>query len=275
MGIGTDLDFIPGPVIRNPVRNRQDVKNLKPFYPDRSTPFVGEILRLIRREIEGRVPVIGFAGAPFTLACYLVEGGNSKLFSKTIKFFFDNAAVAHQLMEKLTNLTIDYLNYQIENGAQLVQLFDTWAGILAPDEFREFIFPYVSKIFANLHQKNIVPSVYYINGSCHLLTQMAETGADVIGLDWRTDIGQVKSLIGDKVALQGNLDPNILFCSPAIIQEKTSQILAKYGPESGHIFNLGHGIDKKVRPDHLKTMVETVKQVSLRKDKHQCFENGK
>ncbi len=264
IGIGTELDFVPGPVIDNPVRTEADIKNLKPFRPEESTAYVGEVLKLIRKQIKGRAPVIGFAGAPFTLACYLIEGGNSKLFSKTIRLFFDNPGLAHQLMDKLTTLTIDYLNYQIENGAQMVQLFDTWAGILSPDDFKQFIFPYLTKIFESLNQKNRVPQVYYINGSSHLLPHMANCGADVIGLDWRNDIGQVKQAIGNKVSLQGNLDPNILFCSPDIIQQRTRQLIEKYGSDSGHIFNLGHGIDKNVNPDHLKIMVDTVKEYSVR-----------
>lgn len=264
MGIGTELDFIPGPVINNPVRNDSDIDNLKPFRPEESTAYVGDILRIIRKQIEGRAPLIGFAGAPFTLACYLVEGGNSKLFSKTIQLFYDHPESAHKLMEKLTALTIDYLNYQIENGAQMVQLFDTWAGILNPDHYKEFAFPYVSKIFSSLNQQQVVPRVYYINGSSHLLDIMAETGADVIGLDWRTDIEQVKQLIGSRVSLQGNLDPNILFCSPSVIKQKTISILEKFGSDSGHIFNLGHGIDKNVNPDHLRVMVKTVKEQSVR-----------
>ncbi len=264
IGIGTELDFVPGPVINNPVRTESDIDNLKPFKPEESTAYVGSILNLIRKQVEGRAPVIGFAGAPFTLACYLVEGGNSKLFSKTIQLFFDKPELAHRLMDKLSLLTIDYLNYQIEHGAQMVQLFDTWAGILSPGDFKQFVFPYISRIFESLDKKNEVPRVYYVNGSSHLLPIMADCGADVIGLDWRTDIGQVKQLIGDKVALQGNIDPNILFCSKEIIQQRTKQILDKVGSDSGHIFNLGHGIDKSVNPDHLKAMVDTVKEYSVR-----------
>ncbi len=264
IGIGTELDFVPGPVISNPVRTGSDINNLKPFNPEESTAYVGAILKLIRKQIEGRAPVIGFAGAPFTLACYLVEGGNTKLFSKTIQLFFDQPELAHQLMDKLSVLTIDYLNYQIENGAQMVQLFDTWAGILSPEDFKQYILPYITRIFDSLDKKNEVPRVYYVNGSSHLLPQMATCGADVIGLDWRTDIGRVKQQIGDKVALQGNIDPNILFCSKEIIQQRTKQILDKFGSDSGHIFNLGHGIDKSVNPEHLKAMVETVKTYSVR-----------
>ncbi len=264
MGMGVDLDFVPGPVIANPIRNQRDIDQLRPLAPEKSTSYVGEILRLIRRQISDRAPVIGFAGAPFTLACYMIEGGNSKLFSQTIKFFFDEQKLAHQLMEKLTTMTIEYLNYQIENGAQMVQLFDTWAGILSPDDYKTFIFPYVSRIFDGLNGAGSVPKVYYINGSNHLLEIMSDSGADVIGLDWKSDIGTVKQQIGHKVALQGNLDPNILFCSPDIIKNKVAEILDKFGPDSGHIFNLGHGIDKNVNPEHLKEMVIAVKKNSKR-----------
>lgn len=264
MGMGVDLDFIPGPIINNPIKSEADITALKKLEPENSTAYVGKILNLIRSQIEGRAPVIGFAGAPFTLACYMVEGGNSKLFSQTIKMFFDTPDIAHLLMEKLSDMTVDYLNYQIENGAQMVQLFDTWAGLLSIDDFKTFIFPYVQQIFDRLNKKGEVPRVYYINGSHHLLPMMADTGADVIGLDWRTDIGEVKKLIGNKVSLQGNLDPNVLFCSPEIIEERVKGILEKYGKESGHIFNLGHGIDKNVNPDHLRAMVKIVKEHSIR-----------
>lgn len=264
MGMGVELDFIPGPVISNPVGNQRDIERLQPLAPEKSTAYVGEILRLIRRQLADKAPVIGFAGAPFTLACYLIEGGNSKLFSRTIKFFFDEPLLAHQLMEKLTDMTIDYLNYQIENGAQMVQLFDTWAGILSPDNYNAFVFPYVSRIFSNLQKHGVVPKVYYINGSHHLLDIMADSGADVVGLDWKCDIKSVKQRIGHKVSLQGNLDPNLLFCNKPVIREKVIDILDKYGPDSGHIFNLGHGIDKNVDPEHLKEAVNVVKEHSKR-----------
>jgi uroporphyrinogen decarboxylase len=265
MGMGVDLDFNPGPIINNPVRNERDIKALTPFYPEESTGYVGNVIKLILKELKGRAPLIGFAGAPFTLACYLIEGGNSKLYSNTIKLLFDEPELAHLLMDKLTTLTIDYLNYQIESGVHMVQLFDTWAGILSAEDYNCFIKPYVSKIFASLDKIGKVPRVYYVNGSHHLLPTIGDLGADVIGLDWRADIHRVKNMIGDKVALQGNLDPNILFCSPDVIRSRTKQILDQFGPDSGHIFNLGHGIDKQVNPDHLITMVETVKQHSARK----------
>lgn len=264
LGMGIDLDFVPGPVISSPIKTERDIANLKPFDPYESTAYVGDILGLIRREIENIAPVIGFAGAPFTLASYLVEGGNSKLHSQVVKMFFDCPECAHQLMEKLTTMTIDYLNYQIANGAQMIQLFDTWAGIFSAEDYKEMIFPYVSQIFENLDGKNEVPCVYYINGSFHLLPIMSETGADVISLDWKTDMGEAKRLIGDKVALQGNLDPNVLFCKPDIIRKKVKDILSKYGSDSGHIFNLGHGIDKNIDPENLKIMVQTVKECSVR-----------
>lgn len=262
MGMGVDLDFVPGPVISNPVRNESDINRLKPLEPEKSTAYVGDILKLIRSTIKDRAPVIGFAGSPFTLACYLIEGGNSKIFSQTIRLFFDEPKVAALLMEKLTEMTIDYLNYQIENGAEMVQLFDTWAGILSQQDYRTYILPWVQKIFAGLHKQGEVPRVYYVNGSHHLLDTITETGADVIGLDWRSDIAEVKQLIGNKVSLQGNLDPNVLFCSPSIIRQRVTEILDKMGPESGFIFNLGHGIDKNVNPDHLREVIRTVKSYS-------------
>ncbi len=263
-GMGIDLTFNPAPKIANPVRTAADIDKLMLPDPDDNVPYVGKVLDILTKELKDRAPVIGFAGAPFTLACYAVEGGGSKLFSKTKALFFDQPKLAHKLMEKLTSMTIDYLNYQIAHGANMVQLFDTWAGILCPDDYNEFIFPYIQQIFAGLDKKGEVPQAYYINGGHQHLSKMAETGADVVGLDWMADMGQAKSLIGNKVALQGNLDPNVLFASPEVIRAKVKSILDKFGPDSGHIFNLGHGIDKEVNPDHLREMVKAVKELSVR-----------
>jgi len=265
MGMGIDLDFTPGPVIKNPVRSVQDIEKLAIPDPSDASAYVGEILRLLRKEIDGRAPVIGFAGAPFTLACYLFDNEDQKLFSKLSTFFFDEPKSAHLMMEKLTRMTINYLNYQIENGAQMVQLFDTWAGLLGPADFKEHILPYVSEIIDSLDKKGEVPVVYYINGSNHLLDLMSQTGADVVGLDWKTDIGEAQNRIGDNVALQGNLNPSVLFCRPDVISQKAEAIINGFKGNTGHIFNLGHGIDKGVNPQHLLHLVRTVKQLTSNK----------
>ena len=263
-GMGLDLTFTPSPKIANPIRTQADVEKLVVPDPDDNTPYVGKILNILSKELKDRAPIIGFCGAPFTLACYAIEGGGSKLFSKTKALFYDQPKVAHQLMEKLTDMTIHYLNYQIENGAQMVQMFDTWAGIFSPDDYAEYVFPYVQRIFAALDKIGEVPRAYYINGGSHHMAKMAETGADIVGLDWMMDLGVAKNMIGDKVALQGNFDPNILFASPDVIERKVKQILNKFGNGTGHIFNLGHGIDKEVNPDHLRAMVNAVKTHSVR-----------
>jgi uroporphyrinogen decarboxylase len=264
MGMGMDLKFNPGPVFSNPIKTQSDIDALKIVDPDKGTPYVGKILKILTQELSGKTPIIGFAGAPFTLASYLIEGQGSKLFSKTKSLFWEHKDLARQLMTKLTQMTINYLNYQIENGAQMVQLFDTWAGIFSAEEYQEHVFPYIQEIFSNIHQAGKVPKVYYINGSHHLLETIADSGADVISLDWTSDIGEVKTNIGHKVALQGNLDPSVLFCKPAIIKDKVVNILDKFGSDSGHIFNLGHGIDKNVDPEHLRFMIRTVKEQSKR-----------
>lgn len=264
VGMGMDLDFTDGPKFNNPIRETSDIEALKIPSPEKSVAYVGQALQLIRQEADAGIPIIGFAGAPFTLASYMVEGGSSKEFHKIKKMLFDSPQDAHALMDKLTIMTIDYLNYQIENGAQMVQLFDTWAGMLSKDDFNEFVFPYVERIFAGLHRAGEVPKVYYINGGGHLLQEMANTRPDVVGLDWRVDLGEAKALIGDKVALQGNLDPALLLASPEVIKARVRNILDKYGKDSGHIFNLGHGIDKSVNPDHLRAMIQAVKQYSVR-----------
>jgi len=264
IGMGIKLDFVPGPIIENPIRAESDIKNLSIPDPDESTPYVGKLLNLLRQQLTGKAPVIGFAGAPFTLASYLIEGESSQTFDKVTRFFLETPKLAHKLMGKLTKMTISYLNYQIENGAQMVQLFDTWAGIFAEDDYKEFIYPYVLQIFSELIKKTEVPGVYFAKGGNHLLIPISKTGADVIGLDWLSDIGETKKLIGDKVALQGNLNPDTLFREPEEIKKEVQSILTKYGPESGHIFNLGHGVDKEVNPENLLFMVRTVKELSAR-----------
>ncbi len=264
MGMGMDLTFTPGPKFGNPVRSQQDVEKLRTKDPDESTPYVGKILDILKKEVGDRAPVIGFSGAPFTLASYMIEGAGSKLFSLTKRLFWEEPKTAELLMTKLTEMTIDYLNYQIEHGVSMVQMFDTWAGIFSAAEYKKLIFPYVQQIFSSLKGAGTIPKVYYVNGGNHLLELMADSGADVIGLDWMTDMKQAKKRIGDKVSLQGNLDPNVLFCKPEIIEEKVISILNDFGKDSGHIFNLGHGIDKSVDPEHLKFMIKTVKDKSVR-----------
>ncbi len=264
IGMGMDLAFTPGPVFSNPVKTESDIDGLLCEKPDRATPYVGKILDILKREVGGRVPIIGFAGAPFTLATYMVEGGGSKLFPSVKALFWEKPEAAFRLMQKLTEMTVDYLNYQIDHGADVVQLFDTWAGIFSSQEYRQHISPHVQNIFSRLKRNGRVPKVYYVNGGGHLLREMAETGTDVIGLDWTVDIGEAKRLVGDRVALQGNLDPAVLFCSQSTLQSRVASILNGFGSDSGHIFNLGHGIDRDTDPEKARFMVETVKRLSQR-----------
>jgi uroporphyrinogen decarboxylase len=262
IGMGMDLEFTPGPKFNNPIKDERDIDALKLPDPDENTPYVGKTLDLIHKEIKGAVPVIGFAGAPFTLASYMVEGETSKSFLKIKELCYNHEAVYRKLMDKLTRMTIDYLNYQIDHGAQMVQLFDTWAGSFSRDDYQALVFPYVEQIFSQLKGKGTVPKVYYINGGQHLLEDMAVTGADMVGLDWRTDLSYAQDLIGNKVALQGNLDPAILLGGKDLIRQNVRTILDKFNGDTGHVFNLGHGIDKTVNPEHLKAMVAEVKAYS-------------
>ena len=267
IGMGMDLAFTPGPVFSNPIKTESDIDRLNCKNPEQATPYVGKILDILKKEVGNRAPVIGFAGAPFTLASYMIEGHGSKLFSSAKALFWEKPDVAHRLMRKLAQMTVDYLNYQIDHGADMVQLFDTWAGIFPSEEYRAHVLPHVQSIFAQIKGDGEVPKVYYINGCRHLLTDMAQTGADVISLDWMVDIGEAKELIGDQVALQGNLDPSVLFCDQTVIRNKVTSILDKVGDGSGHIFNLGHGIDKNVDPENVRFMVKTVKEISKRTGK--------
>lgn len=264
MGIGMDLDFTPAPIFSNPVRTESDIRSLKAFDPDAAVPYVGKVLKLLKKEVGDRAPVIGFSGAPFTLAAYMV-GGGSKQLHQIKGLLWEKTDQANLLLDKLTTLVIDYLNYQIENGADCVQVFDTWAGILSPTDYEHFVMPYMQRIFDNLKGKDVVPKIYYIKGGNSLTPYLGKLGADVISLDWSHDLKEVRETLGDQIALQGNLDPDTLFCSQKTIRERVKLNLDRLSDQRGHIFNLGHGIDKSTSPDALRCMVNAVKEFSQRK----------
>ena len=228
-----------GPELANPIRQRSDVDQLRIPDPATEVAFVGSIIKKLRQELQNEVPLIGFAGAPWTLASYMIEGGGSKSFAEIKTLAYREPQVLHALLDKLASTVSSYLLFQIESGAQVIQLFDTWAGELNRSDYEEFALPYTQKIFQAIGTR--VPRILYLNGCSAILESMADSGADVISIDWRISIADAKQRVGDRVALQGNLDPCVLLGPEDRIFAKTREILEQAGPV-GHILNLGHGI---------------------------------
>lgn len=255
MGINLSLTD-KGPEIENPVRSQEDIDRLRIPDPSRETPFVGMILEILRRELENKVPLIGFAGAPWTLAAYMVEGGGSKNYMEIKGLAFREPRLFHQLMEKLTDTVILYLRFQIEAGAQVIQLFDSWAGVLSQRDYEELALPYTRRIFEAIEGE--VPRILYLNGTAGLAESMATSGADVLSIDWRTPIDEIRQRVGDGVALQGNLDPCLLLGDIDLVLKRTREILDRAGPV-GHILNLGHGILPPTPVENAQAFVELAK----------------
>lgn len=260
--MGAPLDFQEGrgPVFATTVRDQAAVDRLRIPKADEATGFVMETIRLLRREL--RVPLIGFAGAPFTCATYLIEGGSAKVFWETKKMMFTAPELFHALMAKITAATIDYLQAQARAGAQALQLFDSWAGILAPKDFAEFALPYVRQIIAALRGFDL-PLIYFANNGATLIELSLTSGADVIGLDWRINIGEAIKRVG-KRAVQGNLDPFALLLPRDRLRARISQLLEDARDAHGHIFNLGHGIHQFTPPEQVRIAVDTVHELSSR-----------
>lgn len=258
--MGAPLDFHEGkgPVFATTVRDQQALDKLIIPDPDESTGFVMETIRLLRKELK--VPLIGFAGAPFTCLTYLVEGGSSKVFWETKKMMYTQPELFHGLMDKITEATILYLQAQAKAGAQALQLFDSWAGILAPTDYETFAYPYVKKILASLKSFDI-PLIYFANNGATLLDYSANSGADVIGIDWRINIGDAVERIGDK-AVQGNIDPFALLLPKPELKKRIAKLLDDAKHAHGHIFNLGHGIHQFTPPEQAKYAVECVHELS-------------
>ncbi len=260
MGLPLEFHDGRGPVFPETVRDQAAVDRLLVPDPEETMGFVLKTIRLLRKEL--RVPLIGFAGAPFTCATYLIEGGSSKVFWETKKMMFTAPALFHSLMEKITRCTIDYLLAQARAGAQALQLFDSWAGILAPCDFAEFAQPYATRIIKAL-QPTGVPIIYFANNGATLLEMSAQTGADVIGIDWRINIGEAVRRIGQR-AIQGNIDPAALLLPEQTLRERVGRLLAGARTANGHIFNLGHGIHQFTPPDQARIVVEAVHELSRR-----------
>jgi len=258
MGIKITFEKDHGPKLHNPILNYSDIKKLIIPEPSKDMAFVGESIKLFRKKIANKKPIIGFSGAPWTLATYMIEGGTSRNHLKTKTMMINEPQSFSLLMEKLTETVIKHLYSQIKAGAELVQIFDTWAGVLSPKDYNDFVFPYQKRIITELKKLSDVPISLYINNCGNILEKMTETGADVLSIDWMIDIVKAKKLIGDKVTIQGNLVPSYLFGKPEFVKEKTLEILNIFGKNTGYIFNLGHGILPNTPVENVKLMVDTV-----------------
>ncbi|MBS1271506.1 MAG: Uroporphyrinogen decarboxylase [Candidatus Marinimicrobia bacterium] len=260
--MGLDLEFVSGrgPVFHNPVRNDRNVKNLKTgIMPE--VEYVGKAIEETARQLDGRVPVIGFTGAPWTLATYMVEGGSSKHFKVVKKLLYSQPDLLKSMLDKLVVETIEYLDMQIQAGADIVQIFDSWGGILTPEAFKKFALEPVRTIVEGVKTRHPkTPVTVFSKGARTHLPSLAATGADVLSLDWMIDLGNAREQVGDKVALQGNLDPAILLTDPAIVETETRKMLDCFGNGPGHIVNLGHGITPEVPVENAKAFVEAVKR---------------
>jgi len=255
--MGFTVDFAPGPVIDRPVRSRADVDRIRRDDPEDAVAYVYETLVILRRELEGRVPVIGFAAAPFTLAVYLVEGQASKSFEHVKGMLHAAPATLHALLEKVTETTERYLAAQVRAGAQAVQLFDSWAGLLSRSEYREFGLPYARRVLDALSRSG-VPRIYFALNNAHLLDEIRQCGSDAVGLDWRLDLDEASRRLDHRFVVQGNLDPCVLLSDPATVARRAGEVLARGHAAPGHVFNLGHGILPPTPIENVQALVETV-----------------
>lgn len=257
MGMRLAFSDKEGPVLSEPIRSKTAVEKLLIPDVEEDLPFIFDTIKILRKELEHKVPLIGFSGAPFTLATYMIEGGTSKNFLNTKRMMFQSSAVFHFLMEKLTDTIISYLSAQIKAGAQAIQMFDTWAGILAPMDYKKFVLPYVKKAIFEL-KKEGVPTIYFVNDCAGLLGEIKKIGADVIGIDWRIDISDAIKKLGKRIVVQGNLDPCALFLPKEKIDDRVKDILWKGDAAKGHIFNLGHGVLPQTPVENVIALVEAV-----------------
>lgn len=267
MGLGLFFEEGEGPRFRKPVRTENDIDVLPVLRPERDLPYVIDAVRLIRRELNGAVPLIGFSGSPWTLATYMVEGGSSKDFRLAKTMLYDRPELMHRLLSLLADAVAAYLNAQIDAGAQAVQIFDTWGGALSDAAYQEFSLAYMRRIVSQLRSESEgrkVPVILFTKGGGQWLEAMADSGCDALGLDWTTNIGQARQRVGSRVALQGNMDPAVLYAGAAAIRAEVGRILASFGPYPGHVFNLGHGITPGVLPEHAGIFIEAVHELSMR-----------
>ena len=265
MGLGLYFTTGEGPKFTHPVRDQAAVKKLGVPDPEQDLGYVMDAVRTIRRELDGRVPLIGFSGSPWTLATYMVEGGGTKNFSRVKGMMYSRPDLMHEMLGKTADAVTAYLNAQVAAGAQALMVFDTWGGVLTPRAYREFSLAYMARIVDGLvreHEGHRVPLVLFTKGGGQWLAQMAESGCDALGVDWTVDLADARRRVQDSVALQGNLDPCILHSNPERIREGVGEVLASYGRGPGHVFNLGHGIHPEVDPENALALVHAVHELS-------------
>ena len=265
MGLGLYFAEGEGPKFERPLRDEWEIRNLTVPDPTDKLRYVLDAVKQIRTALDGSVPLIGFSGSPFTLACYMIEGGSSDSWTLVKTMLYNRPELLHHVLDVNAQAVTAYLNAQIEAGAQAVQIFDTWGGALSQRAYQEFSLRYIEQIVQGLkreHNGARVPVIVFTKGGGLWLESIAATGCDAVGLDWTIDIGAARSRVGDKVALQGNFDPNALFANPDAIEKEVAAILASYGNGSGHVFNLGHGISQFTNPDHVTALVDAVHRLS-------------
>mgnify|MGYP006412917209 FL=1 len=265
MGLGLYFAEGEGPNFERPVRTAADIEKLFVPDPEGELQYVMNAVRTIRKELDGRVPLIGFAGSPWTLATYMVEGKSSKEYATTKGMLYSDPASLHKILDVTARSVTAYLNAQIAAGAQAVMVFDSWGGALSHEAYQEFSLRYMQQIVDGLtreHEGKKVPVILFTKGGCLWLESMAETGCDALGLDWTVDIGDARKRVGDRVALQGNMDPAVLYGTPERIRQEVATILQRYGQGSGHVFNLGHGIHQYVDPENAGVFVDAVHELS-------------
>jgi uroporphyrinogen decarboxylase len=265
MNLGLEFEAGEGPRIARPVRSAADIDRLGIPDPENELRYVMDAVRLVRRELGGRVPLIGFAGSPWTVGTYVVEGGGSRTFAHIKRMLYGAPAELHRLLDTLARATVEYLNAQVAAGAQAIMVFDTWGGVLTPADFEVFSLRYLRQIVDGLVRESEgrrVPVILFTKGGGAWLQDMAATGCDALGVDWTTDLDAARRAVGSRVALQGNLDPSVLYAPPDVIRERVAAVLASYGHGSGHVFNLGHGIHPDVPPEHAAAMIAAVHELS-------------
>ncbi len=258
MGLGLEFVEGEGPQFATPMRDLAQIMKLPIPDPEDDLGYVMETIRLTQQALQGKVPVIGFAGSPWTLAAYMVEGRSSREFAIIKQFLYQEPKALHQLLEKLAKSVILYLNAQVKAGANAIMIFDSWGGVLSEAAYLEFSLKYMEMIIAGLIRAPSTPVIVFTKGGGLWLEDIAKIGCDAIGLDWTIDIGKARERVGDRVALQGNLDPAILYANPSVIQCEVKKVLDAFGSHPGHVFNLGHGITPGVNPDHLAVLIEAV-----------------
>jgi uroporphyrinogen decarboxylase len=267
MGLGLYFAEGEGPRLERPLRSEWEIRDLAVPDPEAHLGYVLDAVSQVRRALDNEVPLIGFSGSPFTLACYMVEGGGSTDFQHVKRMLYGRPELLHRILDTTARAVIAYLNAQIRRGAQAVMVFDTWGGILSHDAFHRFSLPYLEQVVEGLDKEVDgvrVPSILFTKGGGLWLDSLAACGSDALGLDWSTDIATARARVGARVALQGNLDPSVLLTDPAVVRQEAEKVLASYGHGPGHVFNLGHGVSQFTPPENVAVLVETVRELSAR-----------